>query len=68
MKIREFVPEDLEEMRSIWNQVVEAADAFPQEKDLEAEEAYDFLKISRLPEWQKKMERLPDYIFCIPIM
>lgn len=44
MKIREFVPEDLEEMRSIWNQVVEAADAFPQEKDLEAEEAYDFFK------------------------
>ncbi len=44
MKIREFELKDLEEMRSIWNGVVEAADAFPQEKGLEADEAYEFFQ------------------------
>lgn len=42
MEIREFKTEDLEEMRVIWNQVVDAADAFPQEAILEGDEAERF--------------------------
>ena len=42
VRVREYVPGDLPEMRAIWNQVVRAGDAFPQEEELTAEDAAAF--------------------------
>ena len=37
IQIRKFSKEDVPAMREIWNEVVEAANAFPQENDLESD-------------------------------
>lgn len=42
MEIRAYRNEDVEAMRRIWNEVVEADDAFPQQEDLGKEEAAAF--------------------------
>ena len=42
MEIREYRPEDLPAMREIWNEVVEAGNAFPQTDPLSLEEAARF--------------------------
>ncbi len=42
MLIRQYKAEDLEQMRSIWNEVVEEGIAFPQEDSLSLEEASEF--------------------------
>ena len=41
-RVRKYQSEDLESMRRIWNEVVEEANAFPQEFPLKAEEAEEF--------------------------
>ena len=41
-RVRKYRLEDLEPMRRIWNEVVEEANAFPQEFPLEAAEAEEF--------------------------
>ena len=42
MKIRQYTPADLPEMIAIWNEVVSAGDAFPQEEMLGAESGAAF--------------------------
>ncbi len=42
--VRKYRMEDLEEMRRIWNAVVESADAFPQEEVLSMESAEKFFE------------------------
>ena len=42
MHIRAYIPDDLPEMCRIWNEVVEAGDAFPQEECLTAESGAAF--------------------------
>ena len=42
MHIRAYKPDDLPEMCRIWNEVVEAGDAFPQEECLTAESGAAF--------------------------
>lgn len=42
VKIRNFEKNDVNEMMNIWNEVVEAGNAFPQIDKLNAENAYDF--------------------------
>lgn len=42
MKIREFTKQDVPAMAEIWNEVVEAGLAFPQEETLTAEQAEQF--------------------------
>lgn len=42
LTVRQFKKEDLEEMTAIWNQVVEEANAFPQEDFFSLKEAEDF--------------------------
>lgn len=36
--IRRFTPKDVPEMRSIWNEVVRSADAFPQETEMQSDD------------------------------
>ncbi len=42
MEIRPYKPEDLPEMTAVWNEVVDAANAFPQTDPLSPEEAARF--------------------------
>lgn len=42
MNIRQYTPADLPAMIEIWNEVVEAGDAFPQEEPLDAESGAAF--------------------------
>ena len=42
MKVRKYKPEDIPAMLAIWNEVVEAGDAFPQEELLNAETGAKF--------------------------
>lgn len=44
INIRNFKKHDVSEMMNIWNEVVEAGNAFPQINKLTEEEAYDFFK------------------------
>lgn len=45
LTVRQFKKEDVKHMTDIWNQVVEEANAFPQEKPFTAEEAESFFKL-----------------------
>ncbi|MCL2184323.1 MAG: GNAT family N-acetyltransferase [Treponema sp.] len=40
--IRKYTDKDLQEMKIIWNEVVEEANSFPQEKPLNDKDAFDF--------------------------
>lgn len=42
--IRKFEEKDVSEMIDIWNEVVEAGNAFPQEEGLNEDNAYEFFK------------------------
>lgn len=42
--VREYKPDDLEDMIKIWNEVVKSADAFPQTDFLSIKSAEDFFK------------------------
>ena len=42
LKVRKYKPEDIPAMLAIWNEVVEAGDAFPQEELLNAETGAKF--------------------------
>ena len=42
MKVRKYKPEDIPAMLAIWNEVVEAGDAFPQEERLDEETGAKF--------------------------
>ncbi len=42
MKVRKYKPEDIPAMLAIWNEIVEAGDAFPQEETLNAETGAKF--------------------------
>lgn len=44
LTVRQFKKEDVKEMTGIWNQVVDEANAFPQEKPLSFEEAEVFFR------------------------
>lgn len=44
MVIREYKPEDIQEMMAIWNYVVEEGNAFPQEEKLDSESADAFFE------------------------
>lgn len=44
IRIRKFEKEDIQEMMSIWNEVVERGNAFPQIEELNEEEAYRFFE------------------------
>ena len=44
LTVRQFKKEDINDMTYIWNQVVDEANAFPQEKPFSAEEAEVFFK------------------------
>lgn len=44
LTVRQFKKEDVKEMTGIWNQVVEEANAFPQEKPFSFEEAEAFFR------------------------
>lgn len=42
ISVREYIPEDIEKMAEIWNEVVRSGVAFPQENELSAAEAAEF--------------------------
>ena len=44
IRIRKFEKEDIQEMMSIWNEVVKRGNAFPQIEELNEEEAYRFFE------------------------
>ena len=68
LTVRLFKKEDLEEMTAIWNQVVEEANAFPQEDFFSLKEAEDFLQGSLTLGWLNQTERFLAFIYCIQIM
>ena len=42
MTIREFNKSDIEQMLPIWNEVIRADNAFPQDSELKESEAFDY--------------------------
>ena len=68
LTVRQFKKEDLEEMTAIWNQVVEEANAFPQEDTFSLKEAEEFFAGQSYTGWLNRMERFLDFIYCIRIM
>lgn len=48
ISVREYIPEDVEKMTEIWNEVVRSGVAFPQENELSAAEAEEFFSAQTL--------------------
>lgn len=48
ISVREYIPEDIEKMAEIWNEVVRSGVAFPQENELSAAEAAEFFDAQTL--------------------
>lgn len=51
MEIRKFEKQDIPALMRIWNEVVDAGQAYPQEEDLTPDNAEEFL---RLPELHRR--------------
>ena len=67
MIIRGFTKDDLPEMISIWNEIVEEGNAFPQEEALTLKTGLDFFNSQVMLELHLIVKFL-DCIFSIPIM
>lgn len=69
MQVRKYEDKDIVEMVSIWNEVVEKGDAFPQEELLDEQTGADFFIHKAIAELHKvRMERLSGFTFCIRII